>query len=203
MMFLPPLGLDNSTLPGKAKLFAFILSTPRACFLEILLVQQCTFLDHFCRHLRVNSPQWKSSDPYAPTTTGITFVLSPRSFGTSLARSWYFSAFTASFFLTRPSFVIGKSIIWQHLCLLSTKSGLLAAIHDLFEHWIPPKTWSFLLSFRLNLHFPAKTRWIAPPTLSFLLFDSCASFGHELRIWLTVLASALRLVNLCFHVIST
>ena len=147
--------------------------------------------------------RWKGSDPYASTTTGTTFVLSPRSFGTSLARSWYFSTFTASFFLPSQSFVIGKSIIWQHLCLLIPQFGPLAVIHYMFEHWIPSKTWSFLFSFRLNLHFSARTQWIAPATLSFLVFDSCASFGHEHRIWLAVSASALPLVNLCFHVIST
>ena len=59
MMLISSLGLDNSELPGKAKLFAFIFSTPRACFLKFLLAQQCTFLDHFCRHLRANNPPMK------------------------------------------------------------------------------------------------------------------------------------------------
>lgn len=59
MMLISSLGLDNSELPGKAKLFAFIFSTPRACFLKFLLAQQFTFLDHFCRHLRANNPPMK------------------------------------------------------------------------------------------------------------------------------------------------
>ena len=199
MMFISSLGLGNSKLPGKAKLFAFMFSAPLACFLKFFWI---IFVDTSASI----TLQWKGSDPYASTTTGITFVLYPAVLDLLSQVLDIFQLAQLPFFLTRPSltsFVIGKSINWLHLGLLITKSGLLAAIHDLFEHWIPSKTWSFLFSFRWDVRIPARTQWITPSILSFLLFDYCASFGHELRIWSTVSASALRLVNLCFNVIST
>ena len=78
MMLISSLGLDNSELPGKAKVFAFIFSTPRACFLKFLLAQQSRFWITFVDTSASITLRWKASDPYASTTTGITFVLSPR-----------------------------------------------------------------------------------------------------------------------------
>lgn len=201
MMLISSLGLDNSELPGKAKLFAFIFSTPRACFLKFLLAQQCTFLDHFCRHLRANNPPMKGF-------RSLCLHHHRNHLCPFIPQFWNFSRkilifFNFHSFLFPPQSILCYWQIWQHLCLLIPQFGPLAVIHYMFEHWIPSKTWSFLFSFRLNLHFSARTQWIAPATLSFLVFDSGASFGHEHRIWLTVSASALPLVNLCFHVIST
>ena len=49
--------------------------------------------------------------PNAPTTMGITFVLTPHIFRISLARSWYFSSFSSYFALTLPSSGIATAII--------------------------------------------------------------------------------------------
>lgn len=174
MMFISSLGLDNSKLPGKAKLFAVMFSAPLACFLKFFWI---IFVDPSASI----TLQWKGSDPYASTTTGITFVLYPAVLDLLSQVLDIFQLTQLPFFLTRPSltsFVIGKSINWQHLGLLITKSGLLAAIHDLFEHWIPSKMWSFLFSFRWNLRIPARTQWIIPSILSFLLWLLC-----QFRAW--------------------
>ena len=66
----------------------------------------------------------------APTTMGITYVLTPHICRISLAKSRYFSTFSSSFSLTLPLSGIATSIIWQLLSFLSmiNRSGLLASI---------------------------------------------------------------------------
>ena len=66
----------------------------------------------------------------APTTMGITYVLTPHICRISLAKSRYFSTFSSSFSLTPPSSGIATSIIWQLFSFLSmiNRSGLLASI---------------------------------------------------------------------------
>ena len=66
----------------------------------------------------------------APTTMGITYVLTPHICRISLAKSRYFSTFSSSFSLTLPLSGIATSIIWQLFSFLSmiNRSGLLASI---------------------------------------------------------------------------
>ena len=66
----------------------------------------------------------------APTTMGITYVLTPHICRISLAKSRYFSTFSSSFSLTLPLSGIATSIIWQLFSFLSmiSRSGLLASI---------------------------------------------------------------------------
>ena len=66
----------------------------------------------------------------APTTMGITYVLTPHICRISLAKSRYLSTFSSSFSLTLPLSGIATSIIWQLFSFLSmiNRSGLLASI---------------------------------------------------------------------------
>lgn len=202
MRCISPLGLDNSKLPGKAKLFAFIFSTPRACVLKILLVQQCTFLDHFCRHLRVNSPLMKEFRslclhhhrnhlcPFTPQfwnfSRKILIFFSFHSFLFShppILCYWQIYNLTAPVSLGHQIRSPGRNS-WPVRTLNSSQNVVIPS-------FIPLK---FALPSQDPMDCP--THFVISP----LWFSS---FGHELRIWLMVLAFAPRLVSLCFHVIST
>ena len=66
----------------------------------------------------------------APTTMGITYVLTPHICRISLAKSRYFSTLSSSFSLTLPLSGIATTIIWKLFYFLSmiSRSGLLASI---------------------------------------------------------------------------
>ena len=98
------LGKPRSVL--RFTLLPFTLSNT---FLRILADLKRTYL--WISSMDVSKPvvlrfsfNLSSTIPNAPTTIGITFVLTPHIFRISLARSWYFSSFSSYFALT-PSII--------------------------------------------------------------------------------------------------